>query len=371
MRSILSVEVTPAPIVPVMPLTPELPVSPEAERPPAIGSRLRSPSALISLLLPIVLLGLLLKTVAGLNFGALASSIASASPLPLLVGALVFYGVFPLRGWRWAQLLHGAGIPLSDRDAIEILSLSWFVNCVVPARLGDVYRAWLLRRTSAGSGVNGLATVVVERGLDLLASAGLAVAAGLWLAQSGTVSVGDGVVSSLTTISAVLFGLCVVVMLVVIKTHARILPLLPLSPRLRVHADRFFEGLHCLNRGNFLPVVLATLVSWSFEVIRLTCVVSALHLVGVNLSLPAIAFTAMAGALLSVIPLTPAGLGLVEAGVIGLLTAAFGLPPQAAAAIALLDRAISTYSVIVLGGVLYVLSPKTRAVAVASNATPG
>ena len=225
----MSVEATSAPLVPVVPITPGLPVTPEVERPPAIGSRLRSPGALISLLLPIVLLGLLLKTVAGLNFGALASSIASASPLPLLVGAVVFYGVFPLRGWRWGQLLHGAGIPISSRDAIEILSLSWFINCVVPARLGDVYRAWLLRRTSSGSGVNGLATVVVERGLDLLASAGLAVAAGLWLAQSGTVSVGDGVVSSLTTISAVLFGLCVVIMVVVIKTHAHILPHLPLS----------------------------------------------------------------------------------------------------------------------------------------------
>ena len=30
-------------------------------------------------------------------------------------------------------------------DATEILFLSWFVNCLVPAKLGDLYRAYLLR----------------------------------------------------------------------------------------------------------------------------------------------------------------------------------------------------------------------------------
>jgi uncharacterized protein (TIRG00374 family) len=312
------------------------------------------------LLIPIAVLGLLLKTMAGINFGELVSGLAAASPLPLAGAVLIFYAVFPLRGWRWAQLLHGAGIALSTRDAIEILALSWFTNCVVPARLGDVYRAWLLRQTKAGSGVSAIATVVVERGLDLVASAGLALMAGLWLTHSGTLTVGDGVVANLTNVSAILFVICVVALIIVIGIHDRLLKVVPIPERMRVSADHFFDGLRCLNRRNFLPVVVSTLISWSFEVGRLALVVAALHIAGVNLSLAAIAFVAMAGSLLSAIPLTPAGLGLVEAGIIGLLVSAFGVPPQAAATIALLDRAVSTYSIMATGAVLYLVSSKTR-----------
>ena len=30
-------------------------------------------------------------------------------------------------------------------DLTEILYLSWFANCVVPAKLGDIYRSYLAR----------------------------------------------------------------------------------------------------------------------------------------------------------------------------------------------------------------------------------
>src|SRR3712207_7067169 len=33
----------------------------------------------------------------------------------------------------------------------EIVMLSWFANCIVPAKLGDAYRAYLLKRTAGVS----------------------------------------------------------------------------------------------------------------------------------------------------------------------------------------------------------------------------
>ena len=59
-------------------------------------------------------------------------------------------------------------------------------------------------------------------------------------------------------------------------------------------------------------------------------------------------------------PLSPAGLGIVEAGIVGVLTLVYGVPLPEATAIALLDRVISVFSVIVFGSILYVLSPKPR-----------
>jgi uncharacterized protein (TIRG00374 family) len=60
------------------------------------------------------------------------------------------------------------------------------------------------------------------------------------------------------------------------------------------------------------------------------------------------------------VPLSPAGLGLVEAGMVGVLVAAYQLPLTEATTIALLDRVISVFSIIVLGSILYVVSGKRR-----------
>ena len=64
--------------------------------------------------------------------------------------------------------------------------------------------------------------------------------------------------------------------------------------------------------------------------------------------------------MLTAIPLTPAGLGIVEAGIVGVLRVFYDVPPTEAAAIALLDRAISVLSIVILGSIAYVLSSKTR-----------
>jgi uncharacterized protein (TIRG00374 family) len=56
--------------------------------------------------------------------------------------------------------------------------------------------------------------------------------------------------------------------------------------------------------------------------------------------------------LLTVVPLTPAGLGFVELGVVGMLTV-LGIGQQTAASIALLDRVVAYWSVIVVGAIVY------------------
>ena len=53
-----------------------------------------------------------------------------------------------------------------------------------------------------------------------------------------------------------------------------------------------------------------------------------------------------------------------EAGVGALLTLVYGVPPTEAAAIVLVDRAISVLSIIVLGSIVYAVSPKRRAMPV-------
>ena len=73
-------------------------------------------------------------------------------------------------------------------------------------------------------------------------------------------------------------------------------------------------------------------------------------------------FVALSASLLTAVPLTPGGLGIVEAGIVGILTGIYGVPVTEATAIALLDRAISVLSIIILGSIAYVVSTKTKGI---------
>jgi uncharacterized protein (TIRG00374 family) len=74
--------------------------------------------------------------------------------------------------------------------------------------------------------------------------------------------------------------------------------------------------------------------------------------------------------LLTAVPLSPAGLGIVELGVVGVLTAAYGVPSGEATTIALVDRTISVLSIIVLGSIAYSLSSKRRGAGLAGVPGP-
>ena len=93
---------------------------------------------------------------------------------------------------------------------------------------------------------------------------------------------------------------------------------------------------------------------------RLYFVVRALGFGGVDLGLSGAMFVALIGSLLTAIPFTPAGLGLVELGMTGVLTTVFKLAKPQAAAIVLVDRAISVFSIVLLGSIAYVISSKPR-----------
>ena len=101
---------------------------------------------------------------------------------------------------------------------------------------------------------------------------------------------------------------------------------------------------------------------------RLYLVVQALGFPDVHLGISGAFFVALAASLLTAVPLTPAGIGFVEGGVVGLLTIVYGVSQTDALAITLVDRAISVLSIIVIGSIAYAISPKRRGLGAVSRA---
>jgi len=326
----------------------------------SLGRRLRQPRTILSLLLPIVLLVLIFRVALNVEVGELAAGISRADPLLLLAAFVVFYLGFPLRGLRWALLLRGSGYRLGVRDATEIIFLSWLVNCLVPAKLGDIYRAYLLKINSTVSLSRTFGTVFIERVLDLFAISVLGLAAGFWSFRTG-----------LPTEIQIVFGIGVgVVVLLAVglltmrNFGRRILTALPLPASVAELYDRFEEGVFSVGLRALPRLVVVTGLIWTTEAMRLYLVVQALALPDVSLGISGAFFVALIGSLLTAVPLSPAGLGIVELGVVGVLTAAYGVPLTEATTIALVDRTISVLSIILLGSIAYLVSPKRRGGAV-------
>jgi uncharacterized protein (TIRG00374 family) len=337
-------------------INPDVPVEvPQAEQMSLIR-RLRQPKTILSFAVPLVIIVVAIL----LNRDKLAEvprDVSQANPWLIFLGFAVYYLGFPLRGHRWTVLLKGAGYRISTEDGTEILFLSWLVNCVVPAKLGDIYRAYLLKLNSPVSLTKTLGTVFIERILDLFAIAALGLAAGY-------IHFREGLPRDVQIIFA--FGVVLVVLLALAligmrNFGRRLVKALPLPHRAEELYDRFEEGVFQSVGLRGLPWLgVLTGLIWLTEGLRLYFVIQAFGFQDLHLGLSGTMFVALCGSLLTAVPLTPGGLGFVEAGAVGLLTTVFGMPFPQASAIVLVDRSISVFSIVVLGSIAYVVSSKPR-----------
>jgi len=142
--------------------------------------------------------------------------------------------------------------------------------------------------------------------------------------------------------------------------------------------ERFEEGVFGSVGARGLPMLgVLTVLIWMTEAMRLYFVIRALGFADVDLGISGAMFVALIGSLLTAVPFTPGGIGLVEGGMGLVLTTVFKASSGHALAIVLVDRAISVFSIVVLGSIAYVISSKPRGRGMqveevgASGATPG
>jgi len=340
----------------------------ENEPPPPLSRRLRNPRTIISIVVPLVIIVLVLSQLQNFHLEELPGLIANANPWLLLLAFVIYYAGFPLRGWRWAILQRGAGAEVRVRDSTEIIFISWLVNCLVPAKLGDVYRAYLLKQTTGTSISLSFGTIFIERVFDLFAIVLLGLAAGFWSFRHGM----SPEVQLVFAIGIVVIAVLAIGLFLIRNFGSRLVRRLPLPERAVEFYDRFEEGLFSISARNVPLLAILTAAIWMTEAFRLYFVVLAMGF-NLDMGISGGLFVALIASLLTAIPFTPAGLGAVEGVVIFILTTLYGATTTQAVAITLVDRAISVLSVVVFGGIAYILSSKTkgtRGARTTANAAP-
>ncbi|MBK7781245.1 MAG: flippase-like domain-containing protein [Ardenticatenia bacterium] len=352
----------------------ETPPAETSPRPPALGRRLASPRSLLSLLLAFLLIGFFLRSQDPAALREAWAAIRGAHPGLYLAALGTYYLAFPIRGLRWRLLLRNTGLPPQQlprvRDLAEIIYLSWFVNSIVPAKLGDLYRGWLLQREGGPAWSAGMGTIVAERMLDFLVLVTLTVITGL--ATYGEVLTAGLAGGPLACLRGglhleqlgcsllqlfVLAGAMVLALVVGLLAFARwgwrLARRLPPRP-----AELFqqFSGALLLSFRGFGPILGLSVLAWVAEGAAFLLVGLAL---GLRLPLPLVVFFSLLQAFITVIPLTPGAVGL-EFILVSALTIK-GYDGGPALAMTGLYRTISFLSLIVGGAAVYLFSRKTRA----------
>ena len=98
-------------------------------------------------------------------------------------------------------------------------------------------------------------------------------------------------------------------------------------------------------------LVCLSIIIWSTEALRLFLVIQALDL-STDPSLALILFVTLVNAILTTVPITPGGVGIVEPGIVGLLLLSFSR--SQAVSVAILDRSISYLSIVILGTLVFI-----------------
>src|SRR5918997_1367037 len=106
-------------------------------------------------------------TLRGIEFGSVLAYIRRSDPLLLVLMTAAATAIFPLRARRWRPILHSVAPDLPLGPLWRSTAIGMMVSNVVPARAGELARAYALTRETARVPFSAaFASVAVDRLFD-------------------------------------------------------------------------------------------------------------------------------------------------------------------------------------------------------------
>lgn len=304
-----------------------------------------------------------------IDIGATAETLAETNLWLVAATLLLVPGQILLRTWRWQLLLPrraDGGRPPFGR-VLPVLLAGYFANLVLPARLGEPVRAFLLARREDIGFARVLGSVLLERVIDL---ATLAVVAALAAVVAGAP---QWILRGMILVAVIGFVLTVVLVASGISRTIRLLAGLfgTRAGRMRAaldHAVSFGEGANGGGWGQLGIAIVLSTATWFFVAATYWLTARA---VGWEISMSGSMLVAAVATLGTAIPSAPANIGTYEVATVVVLTA-LGVPAHDALAMALLAHAIVTVPFAITGAaaVAHLSVSLTDVAAEATSALP-
>ena len=305
-----------------------------------------------------VSLGLLWWFLRHANLAEVWDHVRGANATFLLIAMVLLASTYWARAVRWQHMLTPIG-PTRFRSTFRATVIGFAALAVLPARAGDVLRPYLLARQEGLSVTATIATIVIERVLDLVAVLLLLAVYVFGFADTDTMS--SRALRSIEVSAGIAAGIAItaLVLLWTVASHperigtltlsaTRILPA-ALGRRLAATASRFSRGLAVTRQPR--PFVLAALWSLPIWILGASEVWLVTRAFDMTLPFPG-AFLIQSFLVIGVAVPTPGGVGSFHEAYRFGMTTFFGAPNAAAVAAAIVVHALS-FGPVVLVALLF------------------
>ncbi|HJK00480.1 MAG TPA: lysylphosphatidylglycerol synthase transmembrane domain-containing protein, partial [Methanocorpusculum sp.] len=246
-------------------------------------------------------------------------------PAYLIAAILICLAAWYLRGWRYQYILKRLGTQIGLNFSTACIYVSQTANLIIPARLGDFVRLFILKHEKGTPYTNSFTSVVAERVYDVIIIAVL----GLF---------------ALPMLISLVPAWFVWMIVFVLGAGAVFFLFLLLSRRL--HAEnkifkKILEVLDQLRQVSSTPASLAALslssaIIWMMDV-TICYLVSMMF--GVTIPFMLVLLAIVIGNLVKAVPITPGGIGTYELALV-ITFEIGGVPAATATLIAVVDHLI-------------------------------
>jgi glycosyltransferase 2 family protein len=303
----------------------------------------------LGIIISIVFLGLALHNI---DFVKLWGTVKTMNVFWLLLSGVFIFVAIYMRALLWYQLLKKV-CPPHIWNFFRIIFVGYFGNFIFPLKLGEVIRAWLLSKTEKVSTSTAIGTVVLERGMDLLAMLIFFILLMClipfdnWLKLSGLILAGVGSTLFVVVLLNYRYGGHV------LDFIEKPLQKLPgnIGHWLHKQIDKFLDGLKLIKSpGQFFMAFLCSLLSWMSWIVVIYFTIKA---AGLDLPFVSAIFVIVVLNFGLMIPSSPGGLGVFEYMVI-LALAKYGVDKEVALGIGFVTHMMQYLIVILVGWIFAV-----------------
>ncbi len=305
-------------------------------------------------------LGFLYWALRGIDLHVVVTNIASANPWLFLAAVAAATFVFWIRAWRWRSLIRPVNPDTAFRNRFPAVVIGYMAINLLPARAGEVVRAYVLSRREPVPLVTSLGSLVVEHLVDGLLLVALTFVTLAWPSFPAH-SRGGQELHHVATILAFVFGSIALVCIGLVIWPRPVVALVErivgrlLPARLRRPALGALDSLLAALAAIRQPLLLLRVILWTAALWLVGCLSYWLGMRAFGIHLPFLAgiFLQCAVAFAVAIPSSPGFLGVFEAGARFALVQVWGIDANRAVSYAI-GFHIGGYIPVTVMGLFYV-----------------
>ena len=273
------------------------------------------------------------------KFHEFGNSILKFNYLYLLLATLFLWGSVWFRALRWRLLFRSDSLP-DTASLYRAELIGYFGNNILPLRLGELLRTYLIGKEWNLSKSYVFGTVVLERILDTISIVCLSFLLIIFYPQEGSI-VKTIILGGCLTFTAILILWVILSWLKPVEGDHKIFNAL----------KQMIDGLLSINKAALLPVIVLSFLIWGIYCLDVYLLQYAF---GFNLSFPQVLMVLVLSSLALAIPSAPGMIGTFHAAVKFTIVDLFGFAPNDGSSFAIIMHAYGYILLTLLGAYYFI-----------------